>query len=174
MTLNNLSALDDADGRIEESLATSRRVLAIWEKHYDPAHPNLGIVHNNIGEKLRRLGRFDEAFVHYDRALAILEKALDADHPAVSMVRSNQGLLHFARADLTRAAATLTRALEGCDRKACDPSVVGEASFALARCVWPRDPARARGLAARAREAYAKRPGPALDEVTAWLADKTP
>jgi eukaryotic-like serine/threonine-protein kinase len=170
MTLNNLASIDDGDGHYEQALATHRRALAIWEKSLGPSHPNVGISVNNVGEELRHLGRFDEALMLYTRALDIFEKALDPEHPVVSMVLSNMGQVHAARSDEPHAVAALTRALAICDKKTCDPSVVGEASFALARTLWPKDPAQARLLAVKARTAYEKQPGRFLDEVIAWIA----
>jgi hypothetical protein len=87
----------------------------------------------------------------------VLSQALGPDHPALGHVWNGQGQLALARGRADEAIVLLERAVTRRDADGGDAPALAESRLALARALRAagRDPARARQLAAQARDAWA-------------------
>ena len=83
MTLNNLAALYDKQGRHAEAEGLNKRSLAIREEALGPSHPDVAETLFNLAIEYDRQGKSSKAEGFYKRALAIREEALGVNHPEV-------------------------------------------------------------------------------------------
>ena len=74
ISLNNLAALYDAQGKYGEAEPLYQRALAIWEKALGPEHPNVATCLENYAALLKKMGRGAEAEPLEARAQAIRAK----------------------------------------------------------------------------------------------------
>ncbi|HMF39481.1 MAG TPA: serine/threonine-protein kinase [Polyangia bacterium] len=165
--LNNL-------GRNEEALSHSKRAAAILEEGLGAAHPDLALCLSNSGEMLNALGRYDEARKSFARAYGIWEGELGSDNVNLGFALTGIGVGYIAEGKSSEAVAPLERAYRLREQHEPESSRFAETSFALARALWEstHDRARARGLAERARDGYAKlSEKKRLAEVNDWLRD---
>lgn len=58
-----------------------RRVLTIKERVFEPDHPEIGVLLNNLAVMHRQPGLLDEALRHYVRALPLLQRTLGISTP---------------------------------------------------------------------------------------------
>ena len=93
VNLNNLAALKQAQGRLDEAERLYCRALWIKEKLLGSEHPDVAMTLNNFAVLSKSLGRYIEAEAMYRRALAIFEQSFEATHPKVITCRKNLGNL---------------------------------------------------------------------------------
>ena len=80
MTLINLAAAIDNQGRGEEALPLKREARDRLVEAVGPEHPFVAVAENNVGTGLHRLGRHAEATAHFDAAHRIRSAALGPAH----------------------------------------------------------------------------------------------
>ena len=170
---NNLGQAKLDLGELDEALRQFKQGLEVCEQVLGSSHRLCGVIRGGIGETYRRLGRPEQALAHLTRAVAIIEKALGTAHPELVPPLLSIGRVELGRHAAGRAKAPLERALAIRTAQPDDGIELADVRFALAQATWSLgDVARARTLAAQARDAYV-RIGPArraaLAEVAAWL-----
>jgi tetratricopeptide (TPR) repeat protein len=160
--------------RWEEAKTFVDRALAIREKTLDPEHPVIAESLETLGRVLLRLKRSQEALPVFRRALAIEEKAFGPRSPGLTWTLTGLGMALIDLHESKRALAPLERAMAFVE--ANPPAKAPETRFALARALWETggDRARAKKLAAQARDGFASRANVEhknrLAAVDAWLA----
>lgn len=88
------STLEFAQTNYDQSLALSKRELAINEKAFGPEHENIAVTLASIGDALQAQKKIPEARHYYQRALAIYEKSENHSAPNIaSTLRSLAELL---------------------------------------------------------------------------------
>jgi tetratricopeptide (TPR) repeat protein len=174
--INNLGIVADSEGKFEEAVGYYRRSLALVERTLGPSHPNVAITAANLGVSLRALGRYAEALEACRRAMAIYDRESPADFsdaidPLLGIAESLEGL-HRPK----EALAPFERALRIAVKTETPGATTAEVRFGLARVLWETggDHARARTLAAQARQGLLKESGASsrndAEMVSAWLA----
>jgi tRNA A-37 threonylcarbamoyl transferase component Bud32/tetratricopeptide (TPR) repeat protein len=160
---------DDAGG-----LAAIRRAAGIFEHAYGPRNRWVGMMLSDEGEILTSAGRAGDALPIFETSVAIVEEDTDANNPWLAYPLTGKGRTLLALGRPREAIAVLERALAIRDRGEDLPLPRGETRFALARALWEADAdrARARTLAASAREEYrrATKAEKNVAEIDAWLA----
>ena len=109
--LNQAGLYLQSRAQLSEAEQLLRRVLAIDEKVYGPAHPEVATDANNIGTILQAQGDLEGALRYIQRALAIGEKVYGPAHPNVATYASNIGQILKAQGDLEGALRYTQRAL---------------------------------------------------------------
>jgi len=168
--LNNL-------GRNEEALQHSKRAAAILEEGLGAAHPDLALCLSNSGEMLNALNRYAEAREVFEKAFRIWEGEFGSDNVNLGFALTGIGIGYIAEGKSNNALSPLERAYHLRERYEPESSRFAETGFALARALWDskHDRTRARSLAARARDSYAKlSEKKRLAEVNDWLRDHGP
>ncbi|MCR9161350.1 MAG: protein kinase domain-containing protein [Nannocystaceae bacterium] len=84
--MTNVAGLLERKGAYAESEAKLKEALGATpqEEAYD-----LGIVHQRLGDVLRRQGKTDAAIEHYQQTIALWTEALGASHPNVAIAKSS-------------------------------------------------------------------------------------
>ena len=85
--MTNVAGLLERKGQYAQSQARLEEALAATpeDERYD-----LGIVHQRLGDVLRRVGKADEAIAHYDQTIALWTEALGASHPNVAIAKTSR------------------------------------------------------------------------------------
>jgi tetratricopeptide (TPR) repeat protein len=138
--------------------------------HYDEltvhlAEVAVGTKHTRYGAQLGHLcnshialHRYDEAVAECSRAMRIYEDALGPTHPSLGFQLLGLGQAYLGAGHPELALPPLERALELRTTHATDPMELAETELTVARAL-PRAPAtrvRARALATKARDAFAR------------------
>jgi eukaryotic-like serine/threonine-protein kinase len=176
-TLNNLGFDLRLLGRREEAASAFKRALEVRERALGPNHVEVAVTLTNIGELLAEQRQWTQALAHYQRAQTIHENALGPEHPRLGWILSGLGTAYLALGMPEKAVAPLRRAVALLEGHKGTPTNLADGQYALARALrnTGRDPAEARTLALKAREAYAaggERFRSTLEEVDAWLRAK--
>ena len=98
-------------GKYQEAIQISQRVLEINEKALGGEHLRVATSLNNLAELYRSLENYPLAEPLYKRALAINEKVLGREHPNVAGVLNNLGLLYSGQRNYPAAEPLYKRAL---------------------------------------------------------------
>lgn len=77
--LERKGAYAESETKLEEALAATPT-----DQPYD-----LGIVHQRLGDVLRRQGKTDAAIAHYEQTIALWTQALGASHPNVAIAKTS-------------------------------------------------------------------------------------
>lgn len=138
------------------------------------AHPQVAQVLYEIGRALEAAGSDDDARDHHMQALAMWERTRGKDHPDLAFALTSLGLLDVRTGDPETAVDRLERALKLRGGRGLDPNLLARTQFALAQALHATggDHPRARELATKARDTFAKgkHPDPdAASEVERWL-----
>jgi serine/threonine protein kinase/tetratricopeptide (TPR) repeat protein len=169
----NLAISLQDSGRLDEALVHMDRAIAIFARGLGAGHPELAVALYNRGELLNRLSRPRDARTAFERARAIWERELGPNNLTLSYALTGIGLSHLAEGNSASALVPLERAFQMREAEEHDPLRRSETRFALARALWEsnRDRTRARALAEKARDAYAKASAERekLTEVELWL-----
>jgi tetratricopeptide (TPR) repeat protein len=176
-TINNLGSLMRDQEKYDEALSYFNRALEIKERALGTAHPSLAIELHNIAEVLVHQQMPAQALPMFERALALHEKAFGLEHPNLIFHLTGIGNAQLGLKMPERAIPPLERALAISEKGKGEPSVVGEARFALARALTGvrRDPNRATSLGEAARQAFITAGAGSqkqLEELDHWLARK--
>ncbi len=105
MTLQDLGELGEARRHME-------RAIEMKEKHFEPDHPDLAIVHSNLAMILQDLGELPEARRHMERAIEIKEKHFEPDDPTMATSHSNLAAILQDLGELPEARRHVERAIE--------------------------------------------------------------
>lgn len=171
------SAFTEA-GLDREAVAPYSRALAIFEKSLGAAHPQVGVLAYNLGAVHLRLGEFPAALEAFRRAAAIFTASVGQESSLYWNARGGQGEA-LERLGQDAEARVLLEAVLEADRRLAGDARRGakfraDTAFALARLLLRSHiVARARELAATARELYLESPEGSrreLAELDGWLA----
>jgi len=99
------------EGKYDEALLLSERVLDIREKTLGSDHQDVAIAVNNIGRLYYHKGDYAKAESFYQRALTIREKTLGPEHPVVAASLNNLALLYSDTGDYEKAESFYQRSL---------------------------------------------------------------
>jgi serine/threonine-protein kinase len=174
-SLNNLCNVRFAQKKYPEAAAAQQRALNLWVAALGEDHPDVGLAHNNLGVIYMAQGDLERAESEHRQALAIREKALAPDNPDLAQSRYNLARLLLQTDRVAPAVELAEAAWNRFDDDSLPPGRRASAAFLLAQALWRSDPAehpRARELAQRAQEDFAKAGSPQadkVDEVAAWL-----
>ncbi len=162
--------------RYDEASALLDRVMAIWLPALGPDHPDIAQALLHRGDLALATAHPDDALAAYRRSLTIREASLGADSPSVAVPLLGIGRAELLGGHAVDAVAPLERALGLLEHEREGDPTRADVRAALARALWKsgKDRARAKELAARAREAYVAIGGerePELAELEAWLRD---
>lgn len=94
MSLNNLAALYDHQGRYVEAEPLFKQALAIRERVLGSDHPDVALILNNLAAFYSALGRYPEAEPLYERSLDIRKRTLGPHHPNVATSLNNLASLY--------------------------------------------------------------------------------
>jgi tetratricopeptide (TPR) repeat protein len=137
-------------------------------------HPKVASALYDIGSTLEAGGKHEEARRHHERALKMWEQTRGKDHPDLAYALTSLGLLDVEDGDAQRAVERLERALKLRGGRGLDPQLLAQTQFALARALHATggDHPRARELATKARDTFAKGKSPdpkRAEEIDRWL-----
>ena len=95
LTLNNLEALYESQGKYNEAAPLFQEALTIGRTSFPPNHPLLATYLNNLANLYLYYlqGKDNEVEPLYQEALAICEQSLGIDHPNTVTIRKNYQLL---------------------------------------------------------------------------------
>ncbi len=171
--LQQRAALEQSAGRHDDAIAALRRAHAIARDVWGD-HPKVARALSELGDALATAGRIDEARQQQERALTLWERTRGKDNPDVAFALTSLGELDLREGKAEDAVKRLERAYKLRGGRGLDPQLFAQTQFALAQALHAMDDrARARELAAKARDAFAngKPPAPArAAAVDAWLA----
>jgi tetratricopeptide (TPR) repeat protein len=105
------AAILDGLQRYDESEATYRRALAIFEQIFGPEHYEVASNLHNLAAVLGARGDLDQAEKLYRRALAIKKKLLGEDSPDAALTLNNLGALLTRAGRREEASGLLQRAV---------------------------------------------------------------
>jgi tetratricopeptide (TPR) repeat protein len=171
----NLARTQAALGDYRQAHASIQEAIRIRGATLGPDHPEVASALDILATILHADGLFAEALAEAERALAIKRKALGEEHVDLCYSLENIGLAHLGLGQPAKAIPVLERALALRERARLEPGESAEGRFALARALWDtgRNRARARTLAAAAREGYQSRNDlEHASQVNAWLASR--
>jgi serine/threonine protein kinase/tetratricopeptide (TPR) repeat protein len=100
------------EGKYQEALERSQRVLAARQKMMRADDPHIASAMGDVADVLGQLGRYDEAIALYRRALDSATHAVGADHPMCSSLHTNLGAMLHASGHNAEALAEYQRAQE--------------------------------------------------------------
>lgn len=81
INLNMLAIIYNDMGQLDSATTCYENALRITKATLGPAHPNVGVLENNIGLLWFAKGGFSKARDHYRAAMAVFEKAFPDPHP---------------------------------------------------------------------------------------------
>lgn len=111
MSLSNLAALYDHQGRYEEAEPLFKRALDIRERAPEPNQLDVALILNNLAGFYDHQGRYAEAEPLYERSLSIRERALGPDHPSVATSLNNLAAVYDSQNRCAEAEPLLERSL---------------------------------------------------------------
>ncbi len=156
-----------------EAVAQMRQILDLQRSRLGD-HPEVAAVLHDIGRELEASEAFDDAADAHMQALRMWERTRGEDHPDLAFALTSLGLLDVRTGEASRAVERLERALKLRGGRGLDPNLLARTQFAPAQALHATggDHPRARELATKARDTFAKgkRPDPdAAKDVEAWL-----
>lgn len=98
-------------GQYAEAIKIAKRLLESQEKALGPAHLDVAISLNNLGELYKSQGRYSEAEPLYQRSISILEKALGPEHPDGAVFLINLADLKFRQGHYAMAESFYKRSI---------------------------------------------------------------
>jgi len=107
---DNLSIALSEMGQYEQSLAYTKKALAIDLKVYGPENTFIAIRHIHIGDIYLRERNNDQAIKHYEIALKILTNS--KDHEGIATIRNNLSVAYAKKYDYKSAIENLEKALD--------------------------------------------------------------
>jgi tetratricopeptide (TPR) repeat protein/predicted Ser/Thr protein kinase len=171
---NNLAGIHTRTGNYAPALALHEQALALRRKLLGELHADTANSASNAGDALLHLGRPAEARALFEQALAGHRATVGEDHPRHGATTAYLGVADVALGRTRQGIAELERGI-AIMTAVPDPPLehLGDARFALAQALWPRDKPRALEQARQAREHFAA-VGPVcaleLTQADAWLA----
>jgi tetratricopeptide (TPR) repeat protein len=111
MSLSNLAALYDHQGRYEEAEPLFKRALDIRERAPEPDHLDVALILNNLAGFYDHQSRYAEAEPLYERSLSIRERALGSEHPSVATSLNNLAAVYDSQGRYAEAEPLLERSL---------------------------------------------------------------
>jgi tetratricopeptide (TPR) repeat protein len=93
MTLECLAEILFKKRQLTQAEGVVKRVIAIYEARYGPAHPDVGVFTNNLGLLYHTQKKHFMAESEYQKALSIQTKALGNSHPQTLNVIANYARL---------------------------------------------------------------------------------
>ncbi len=153
---NNLAGMHTRTGAWDRALELHMKALALRRKLLGELHADTANSASNVGDALLHLGRPAEARPLFEQALAGHRATVGETHPRHGANVANLGIADVGLgrvkpgiAGIERGIAIMVAAAEPPDEH------LGDARFALAQALWPRDRARARAQAQQARDHFA-------------------
>jgi len=139
----------------EASVGSYRRALEIQERLFGTEHPELALLHANLGESWAAMERHREAVDAYERSLAIFGRVALANEPMRAQPLKGRGKSRLVSGNVEGAIADLEQALVLLERRA-EPLELADVRFWLARSLRAagRELERARMLAEAAQRQY--------------------
>ena len=110
--LRGLAVTLEPLGKGEEAVALHREALALQEREFGPAHPQVALTLNSIALLEFSGGDVEAAEPLFERALAIFEQTLGPESPEAATALDNLGNVRRAQRDYPAAEKLLLRALD--------------------------------------------------------------
>ncbi|WP_089728791.1 tetratricopeptide repeat protein [Candidatus Thiosymbion oneisti] len=111
LTLSNLAAMYEAQGRYKDAEEILLKVLKIQERAFGKKHPNYATTLNNISSLYTRSGKYEEAEKVQLEALNIVEASYGKMHPATATFLNNLAFIYLKLARYNEAAPLIERAI---------------------------------------------------------------
>jgi serine/threonine protein kinase/tetratricopeptide (TPR) repeat protein len=168
----NLAITLAETGNYKGALDHVERAVDMMERGLGAAHPDVALQLENRGEILNGIGRPYEARKSFEAARNIWERELGPESRSLASALTGIGISQIAEGDASSAVVSLERALRIREITERDQTKKAETDFNLARALWEsnKDRARARALAARAKQEYVQAAlKPKVIEVDQWL-----
>ncbi len=171
---NNLASMHTRTGEWERALELHMQALALRRKLFGDQHADTANSASNAGDALLHLGRPAEARPLLELALAAHRATVGESHPRHGASMAYLGAADVALGRVKPGIAEIERGISIMVAVEEPPHEhLGDARFALAQALWPRERARALAEARQAREHYTA-VGPVctleLADTNAWLA----
>jgi len=176
-SLDNIGVALRAAERLPEAREVVVRAREIRAAILPADHPEQASSMLHFAEQLAAEGDLDGALAEYDAAAELRERVLGRDHPLTLLVVSARARLQERRGQTRAAITDYERILASSVATGIDANVLAHTRFHLARLLPEGSRARARKLAADARETWAAHPqlyGEDVVEIDAWLAAHPP
>jgi tetratricopeptide (TPR) repeat protein len=109
VTLEDMAAAYERQGRYAEAIPLRERALAIKEKALGPDHPDVASALTDLGAVYRAQGQYAEAIPLFERAIAIYEKALGHEHPRLARPLNNLAIVSSVQGRYAEAIALYER-----------------------------------------------------------------
>jgi tetratricopeptide (TPR) repeat protein len=110
--LHNLGAVRAEQKNLKEAERVLREAVAIWEKIYGPAHPNVAAALGSLGRVLQARGDYREAERLLERALELDRAAFPAGHIRIGVDLKHAAALAADRRHYAKAEALLSQSIE--------------------------------------------------------------
>ena len=130
------------------------REIDVFRQHGDPDGFQTAVTLSDQGDALNALGRYADAERAFQESLRIFHAQINPEHPESAYPLHGLGEVRIAGGRPAEAIPHLESAARICRPDRCDPLLVADIDFALARALWERggERDRARRLAAAAPE----------------------
>jgi hypothetical protein len=170
--LEGLGVIAFLRGDIRGSVEHYRAALALREQQLGDEHPELAILHSNLGESLAALHEYDAALLEFDRCIALLQRTLPDGHLDFAFPYKGRGQVRLALGSPALARLDLERALALHEQHPSEPLERADVEFSLARALVELGEREAgEALARTAQTHYLEvQQTERADEIAAWLA----
>jgi tetratricopeptide (TPR) repeat protein len=172
--LEGLAGLEGEMGDLKAARVHEEEVVELTSRTLGPDHPDMAVRLANLADTYSDLGMYLKARPLFERSIAIDERTFGRDHPNVALTLLMLANNAASHGDPETARRALERALPILEHANGDPYMLATARMILAKLVWAEDRERARALARRAAETFARsdRPEAAeqLRELATWRA----
>jgi tetratricopeptide (TPR) repeat protein len=169
--LEGLGVIEFLRGDARASVESYRRALVLREQQLGEEHPELAVLHSNLGESFAALGEYEAALEEFELGIALLQRKLPAEHLDFAFPYKGRGQARLALGSPALARLDLERALALHEQHPSEPLERADVEFSLARALFELgEAASAETLAQAARTHYLE-----LDqseraaEIAAWL-----
>lgn len=166
-------------GRLAESEAEYRKLIAILAKPGGDSSTGLGVTRGDFAELLWKQDKGVEAEVEFRAALELLAVDTGGSHPQIPRLHGSLAMLLAATERATEAVPFAEAAWEAHSAEAIAPEERARTAFILARVLWEIDPAanetRVLELIEDARTSYARAKPPrtaSLEELEHWVRER--
>ncbi len=99
-------------GNYNDSLETTDKIIAIWNKYPNEKHPDFHRVYNHLGILYRFKGDFEKAEFYYSKSIELNEKAFGKNHISKTNILNNLGLLYHDKGNYPKAEELHKKTLE--------------------------------------------------------------
>ncbi|CAF2051606.1 unnamed protein product [Rotaria magnacalcarata] len=110
--LSNLAFIQHAEGKLEDSIETYRKVITLRLEYLPSNHPELSVEYSNLAVVYSENKDDSSAIEYFHRALDIAEKSLPDNHDRLATIHFNIGLAYENLANYEEALKHINKAVD--------------------------------------------------------------